>query len=624
MFPQSISASDRQALKEAALKARGAILSMTTLAASGHPGGSMSSIDMLIALYKYANISPSNCKAKERDKIITSIGHISPAVYAALGEKGFFNTDEAISQFRLAGSLYEGHIERLVTGVEWTTGNLGQGLSVACGLALTNRIKNTKNNIFVIMGDGEHQKGQISEARRFAAKYKLAEITVLLDHNRLQISGDVSAVMPQNFAAEYESDGWAVFTADGHDFDSLISALREAQTSSKPTLIIASTVMGKGVSFMENKAKYHGSPLSTDDYKKAMAELGLKDRLDEYKKLRDAYRPNHHSKDFSYPIKTSDKTTYYTADIKTDCRSAFGTALEKLVADSETPIAVFDCDLAGSVKTGGVEKSRPDRFFQAGISEHHTATMAGALSSCGIITFFAGFTMFAVDEVYNQLRLNDINFTNLKVVSTHAGIDGGEDGRTHQCIDYLGLMRNLFGFRLIAPADPNQTDHAVRYAAGRFGNFHIVMGRSKLPVITDEGGKPLFGEDYKFEYGKIDEVRKGKYPLLSYGTMLARALKVRELGADIGVYNVSTPLSPDNAHILKLAKVGKIFVYEDHISASGLYATICEILASEGVACKVIPFGVKAYPFSGTPDDIFKLMELSPEIVAKKIKEVTA
>ncbi|MDR2870800.1 MAG: transketolase, partial [Deferribacteraceae bacterium] len=156
-FPSAVSAADKLELEQAATICRGNILTMTTLAASGHPGGSMSSIDLLLALYKYANISPANISTADRDKVLVSIGHISPAVYSCLANYGFIIEEIAVSTFRLAGSLFEGHIERGISGVEWTTGNLGQGLSAACGMALAAKIKGEDSFVYVLMGDGEQQ-----------------------------------------------------------------------------------------------------------------------------------------------------------------------------------------------------------------------------------------------------------------------------------------------------------------------------------------------------------------------------------------------------------------------------------------------------------------------------------
>ena len=617
---------------------RGDILKMTTLAESGHPGGSMSMVDMLLSVYNFANISKDNYTDQDRDRIIVSNGHTSPGVYSVLGRYGFFNIDEAISYFRLAGSIFEGHIERTVPGIEWSTGNLGQGLSAACGFAVARRLLKKEFGIYVFMGDGEQQKGQIGEARRFAAKYGFSEITAFIDFNQLQISGDINKVMPQNIADNFLSDGWEVMHINGHDPDELHNSIIKAKTIEKPVAIIAHTVMGKGVSFMENRAVYHGKVLSYEQLEEALGELDLENDIEKYINLRKDFKYNKDSHKI-YRHKNNvvaGSPNVYTVDVKMDNRSAFGSALYDTVAHNVTndlsKIAVFDCDLASSVKTGKIWEDFSENFFESGIQEHHTATMAGAASISGIVSLFSDFGVFGVDEIYNQQRLNDINDTNLKIVTTHVGLDVGEDGKTHQCIDYIGTMRNLYGFKVILPADPNQTDRAVRHAMVNYGNYLIAMGRSKIPVISDAEGSPLFAKDYDFEYGKIDVVKDGDVPLLTYGTMLQRSLKVfdilRTKNIELAVLNVSCPFNIDKETLKRYLKKGIVFVYEDHNCNSGLGSIISNYICSNGLAAKVVTFGVTGYAYSGKPDDIYRLMGIDHASVAlkieKEIKNMTA
>lgn len=622
----------KKELENISILCRGDILKMTTLAGSGHPGGSMSSIDLYLSVYHFANINPENCFDLCRDRVVISHGHTSPAVYATLGRKGFFDIDEAIAYFRLAGSIYEGHIERGVKGVEWSTGNLGQGLSAACGMAIAGRANKLDYNVYVFMGDGEQQKGQISEARRFAVKYNLKNITAIVDYNKLQISGDIKWVMPQNIKDNYISDGWVVLEVDGHNFSEIYSALAKAETIDRPVLILAHTVMGKGVSFMENVAGYHGKALSEDQLDSALKELGLKNDLSKYKDLRrnfqfDAEKHKIHRN--SIKIATGNPKVY-SPDIETDNRSAFGNAITDLVQlsktfENNTPILTFDCDLASSVKLDKIEKEFPDVFIQSGIQEHHTAVCAGAASVNGVISFFADFGVFGIDETYNQQRLNDINDCNLKIVTTHVGIDVGEDGKTHQCIDYVGAMRNIINFKVLVPADPNQTDRLIRYSAREYGNFLIAMGRSKLPVITKEDGSVYFDENYKYSYGKIDILREGEIPLITYGTMVSNALKVRELLkdiVDIAVINISSPLFFNIDDIRKYLDSGFAFTYEDHLENSGIAATLAKKALENGIFFKLNSFGVKQYGYSGKPKDVFKLMKIDPESVANSIKQI--
>ena len=636
-FSNKIAELDYSKLQQDAVLCRGDILTMTTLAASGHPGGSMSTIDALLIVYNVANISKNNLHDLNRDRIFISHGHISPAVYSCLARKGILPQDEYIAYFRKAGSMYEGHIERSIPGVEWTTGNLGQGLSAACGAAVAGRVCGNEFDVYVFMGDGEHEKGQITEARRFAAKYNLSNITVIVDYNTLQISGDISKVMPSmNIAASYKSDGWEVIQIDGHNFKDIAAALLKAKSCSKPVCIIAETAMGSGVSFMEHKAGFHGAPLSEEQYYEAMKELKLEPALEKYKEMRKGFMwaaPHIKAENPKININQGERIIYQP-DLKTDNRSAFGAALLDLVKLNKqagnTDVVVFDCDLAGSVKTNGVEKNFPENFFQCGISEHHTAVCAGAASVNGVVSFFADFGMFGVDEVYNQQRLNEINSANLKVVTTHVGIDVGEDGKTHMCIDYIGLLRNIFGFKVIAPADPNQVDAVIRYAAKESGNIHVAMGRSKIPVITKEDGSVFYDDKYTFNYGDIDIIRQGsKGAIIAYGSTLFRAVKVHEIlkekGYDFAVINAASPAYLTDDAFNKIAGYKKIFTYEDHISLTGLYSTIANMALSKKVMVDAAYFGVNEFPMSGQSDEVYDMLGLSPEKVAENIiKEMGA
>jgi transketolase len=240
----------------------------------------------------------------------------------------------------------------------------------------------------------------------------------------------------------------------------------------------------------------------------------------------------------------------------------------------------------------------------------------------GVVSFFADFGVFGVDEAYNQQRLNDINGSNLKVATTHVGLDVGEDGKTHQCLDYVGAMRNIFGFKVIVPGDPNQTDRAVRYAAVTEGNFLIAMGRSKIPTVVKEDGAPFFAGEYTFNYGKADIVKDGEAALVTYGAMLPRAVKVAaiaaEKGVNLAIVNMSCPLEPD-MDVLKKYSGKTIFVYEDHNASTGLGSIIAHKACEKGAAMKVKTFGVRKYAFSGNPDAILKLLGIDEETVAAEI-----
>ncbi|MBL8115412.1 MAG: transketolase, partial [Acidobacteria bacterium] len=215
---EDLSAGQLETLKALGKDCRGDILKMTTLAASGHPGGSMSSIDFELLLWGFGNCDPKNPFAVDRDRVVISHGHTSPSAYAALARLGYFDPSLPLLGFRRGGSPFEGHVERDVPGIDWGTGNLGQGLSAAVGFALAARIRNSSAKVFCAMGDGEQQKGQLGEARRYAAKEKLTNLVGLVDWNEIQLSGDNADILPQDIAADWAADGWGVVVVDGHDF----------------------------------------------------------------------------------------------------------------------------------------------------------------------------------------------------------------------------------------------------------------------------------------------------------------------------------------------------------------------------------------------------------------------
>ncbi len=622
---ESLTDQDVAQLKEIARLAKGDIIKMTRLAGSGHPGGSMSSLDIYLVVYSYADLYGTT-----RDRIVVSHGHTSPGVYAALARLGHLPVDEVVAFFRKTGSPFEGHVVRGLPFIDWSTGNLGQGLSAGCGFALASKLKKENGHVYVLMSDGEQAKGQVAEARRFAKKYGLSNITVVVDYNRIQISGCVDDVMPVNIVENYLADGWDVFEVDGHNVGELYTALRKARQTQTPTCILANTVIGNGVPFMEGKADYHGRALTEKEYPEALAVLGLKDDFEHYKELRKgAPRWQLAAGDEASAVSINAGTpfTYSEAD-SPDNRSAFGKALKDL-ADKNIPegklIAAFDCDLASSVKTSDFCKCSPDQFFQCGVQEHNAATIAGALSAAGVVTFFADFGVFALDETYNQHRLNDINNTNLKVVGTHLGLDVGQDGKTHQCIDYIGLTRNLYNFKTIIPADTNQVDRVTRYIAVTNGNFFLGTGRGKWALIYDEKGAPFFADGYVFKYGRMDLIRSGKdAAVITYGGMLGRALKVRDAlakeGISLAVVNMSCVNEVDDQVMQGLLGVKGIFTYEDHNPATGIMPPVTYYLVQQGYKGKLRGFGVKAYGKSGETEELVKAEGLDIDSMTEAIK----
>lgn len=264
-------------VKEKAREIRVHVIQMTSKAGSGHPGGSLSSADILSTLYfgGVLNVKPDEPLWPDRDRFILSKGHAAPALYAVLAEKGFFSKD-LLPTFRQLGSPLQGHPDcRKVPGVEVSTGSLGQGLSIGVGMALSGKLDSKQYGVWVLLGDGECQEGQVWEAAMAGHHYRLDNLVAIVDHNHLQIDGRIEDVMcPEPLPEKFEAFGWNVLSADGHNPISLLSAFGKARmTKGRPSVVIAETVKGKGVSFMENKREWHGKAPSPEEAAKAIEEL---------------------------------------------------------------------------------------------------------------------------------------------------------------------------------------------------------------------------------------------------------------------------------------------------------------------------------------------------------------
>lgn len=245
-------------------------------ASSGHPGGSLSISDILSYLYfEEMNIDPRDPKKADRDRFVLSKGHTAPALYAALAERGYFPRED-LKTFRHIDSYLQGHPDMKGTpGVDMTTGSLGLGFSAACGMALSAKISGDSYRVYAVLGDGESEEGQVWEAAMFAAHKKLDNLCIFLDYNGLQIDGPISEVNdPSPLDSKFEAFGWNVLVIDGHDIEAIDSAVKAAKAcKGKPTAIICRTVKGKGVSFMENSVKWHGSAPNEEQYKQAVSEI---------------------------------------------------------------------------------------------------------------------------------------------------------------------------------------------------------------------------------------------------------------------------------------------------------------------------------------------------------------
>lgn len=268
--------SDIDKLEDIAKIVRRNIIEEVYSANSGHPGSSLSCVEILTVLYfNQMNIDPENSRMENRDKLVLSKGHASPALYSVLAQRGYFEIEE-LKEFRKLGSRLQGHPDvKKLPGVDMSAGSLGQGLSSACGMAIANKLKKNNDRVYCILGDGEIEEGQIWEAAMTASHYKLDNLCVIVDNNNLQIDGKIEDVLsPYPIDKKFESFGFEVFKCDGHSINELISTLDKAkEIKDKPSVIIAKTVKGKGISYMEDKAEWHGKAPNEEEYNKAINEL---------------------------------------------------------------------------------------------------------------------------------------------------------------------------------------------------------------------------------------------------------------------------------------------------------------------------------------------------------------
>ncbi|MFC1741487.1 transketolase [Nanoarchaeota archaeon] len=645
---ESIDSRIAEELKETADLCRGDILLMTTAAGNGHPGGSMSSVDFLTLLFATANVNPDDKMDLDRDRIFLSAGHLHPAELAVRARYGFIGEDpdaeieDIAMRLRQEGSRYPGHSERGIS--EFSTGVLGQGLSAAAGMAMGAKLTGRDYNVFVLMGDGEQQKGQQMEARDFANKYGL-NVVGIVDHNRLQISGDVGDVMPQDIRAKYEADGWKVFECNGHDFQNMYSVLRSAVKHEGPAMILSQTTMGKGVSFMEDKEKYHGSvvPLVHDsghDLRHALEELGQSYRIEG---AEDIVRQR---KDLEASVEAElpkvPKHDGYDPNKKSwqACRGAYGDELYNLAKERNSnghmSVVGIDCDLGGSTKITKLDTITKRSLLQMGIQEGNAATVAGALSlNHELSVFFSTFSMFAVEEVFSQQRMNDLNETNLKTFYTHRGTVG-PDGNSHHSIRDIGMAMSLFDANVILPADANQVRQVVNHAHSTQGNFFVGMTRDKTPIILDEDGTPYF-ENHAFEYGKAQWIRRfspdssvrERAVIFAMGNMLYRALDARALlaekGYDVGIVNVHSPKVHDQDTIKEAtSQCHTVITYEDHHIDTGYGARLGAFLQENGFMAMFSRLGWMRNPGSGKTEDLFRSAGLDAHHLADFTKQKIA
>lgn len=580
-------------LKKQANDLRIDIVRMIAKAGSGHPGGSLSSADILTALYfgGILNYDPAHPDSQNRDRFILAKGHAAPALYAVLAHAGFFPREE-LATLRAFGSRLQGHPDsNLLPGVEVSTGSLGQGLSIACGIACGLHLDGSDARAFALLGDGECQEGQVWEAAMFAAHNKLDNLVAIVDRNCLQIDGNTADVCdPGDLAQKFAAFGWSTYEVDGHDIDALIDVLgrAKAEAAGKPKVVIAHTVKGKGVSFMEDQAGWHGKAPKTDELARALEDLHAQ-AAEAFWDAKPALNPDAlFATNTTYGTSETADTNATTAlldpaseaaQAKKATRAAYGTTLAQLASEG-MPIVAVDADLTGSTTLKAFAAADPayaKRLFNAGIAEQNMTDVAAGLSLTNKIAFTGSFAVFGTGRAYDQIR-NTVCYSNLnvKIAPTHAGISVGPDGGSHQMIEDISLMRGLPHMRVLVPADYPSASAAIRLAAKTPGPVYVRMGRESVPCI--------YKEDVQLHLGGSFVLREGTdVTIVACGLEVDQALKAADILDGRGVSTEvidAYSVKPLDAQTISasLAKTGCVVTAEEHGSVGGLGSAVSELI----------------------------------------------
>jgi transketolase len=653
-------------LRDAARLMRGYNLVALCAAGSGHAGGTLSIMDIAAALYlRIAEHDPRNPEWPDRDRILWSAGHKAPALYVSLGIAGFCPLDDIVTLRKLS-SPFQGHPHWLkLPGVEVSSGSLGQGLSVAVGMALAARIDGKNHKIFCLMGDGEQQEGEVWEAAMEAGHYKLENIIAVIDCNRLQIDGWVKDVMQvEPLAAKYASFGWEVLRVDGHDMSQIVDALEQARAvTGRPVVILADTVKGKGVSFMENQPGWHGKAPNREDLSTALADLGLAERIPVDDLLAKAKqwqaeashaleaRVPRYPRDFWWNVRDAAQSDAMHVAME-PTRKGFGRALAECGGDER--IVCIGLDISGSITIADFYSGKPERarrWISMGIAEQSATAAAAGLAREGKLPVLGSYATFSAARNLDQLRVS-ICYSNLNVLvaGAHAGVSVGADGATHQALEDLFAMLGLPNMTVVVPCDAVETRKATRHLLlEHVGPKYIRFAREATPIVTGESTPFVFGKanlirlrapspDFvaAFETRLAEDCadESEHLSIVACGPMVPEAMRAawilkREFGLETRVLNLHTLKPIDAEAIVRAARETGIVITAEEHQIGALAGRVSMVLATNpglyGVPVITGAIGVKdRFGESGAPWELVKVFELSAEHIAEKALELVA
>jgi transketolase len=600
-------------LKKIAARLRIHSLLMTTRAGSGHPTTCLSMADLAACLFfsemRYNIRDPEDWG---NDEFVLSKGHAAPILWAAFSEAGIIPQEELL-ELRKISSRLEGHPTPRLNWVKVATGSLGQGLSVGVGIALAQRLGRSPGRTFVLMGDGECAEGAVWEAAGVAAHFRLRNLVAVVDVNRLgQSDATMLGYDLGAYARRFRAFGWTVHRVNGHDIPAILEALKKTRGSLGPSVVLAKTIKGKGVSFLEDINGWHGKPLQEPELAKALREIGPMPEVDSKRFV----RPPKKSRRPEGKNDLAFERTAYTE--KTATRLAYGIALERLGRTNDR-LVVIDGDVKNSTYAEKFFAAFPARSFQSYIAEQNMVGMGLGMSVKGFIPFIATFAAF-LTRAHDQIRMAAYSLANLKLCGSHVGVSIGEDGPSQMGLEDMALFRPIPGCVVLYPSDAFSAEACVEAAVRHSGLCYIRTTRPATPL--------LYSTEEPFPIGGSKVLRKGDgdaATVIAAGITVFEALKAHdELKKEniglrvIDAYSVQ-PLDRETI-VREAGQTGaRVVVAEDHFPAGGLGEAVAAALAGEA---RIVHLCVRELPRSGKPDELLAAYGINACHIVRAVKSL--
>ncbi|HTR48589.1 MAG TPA: transketolase [Verrucomicrobiae bacterium] len=617
--PAGPSAATIDAIKEKARRL--AILSMmsTTAAGSGHPTSCMSAAELMAGTFFYAmKIDPKNPNGNDSDRFVMSKGHAAPILYAALAEAGLFPASRVMTLREFSSEL-EGHPTPRIPGVDAATGSLGQGLSVAAGLAIGARLDKSPTRVYVLLGDGEMAEGQIWEAAAFAGYYKLDNLTVIADVNAL---GQSQPTMYQHdmevYRKKFEAEGFATEVIDGHDVAAVLAALDRAKAAKgRPQAIVARTVKGHGFSQVAGKENWHGKPFPKEMLAQAIQERG--GPIDVPADPGRSYERKSLPKPPDFPAPAAPD---YDPGKAVATREAYGFALKRLGAVNPHIVALSG-DVKNSTFSEIFQNAYPDHFYQGYIAEQNLVSLAVGLAARGKVPFADTFACF-LSRAYDNARMAAISRSNINLCGSHCGVSIGEDGPSQMALEDLAMFRAIHGSAVLYPSDAVSTERLTEAMARRAGVNYMRTSRPKTAI--------LYSKDEKFPIPGFKVVRQSpqdKVTVIGAGVTLHEALKaadeLKAQGTGVRVVDLYCVKPIDGNALAEQIKAtgGRLVTVEDHWPEGGIGEAVLGALSQAGSPpAKYRMLAVRDMPHSGKPDELVEAFGISARHIAAAVREI--